>query len=62
MCLSDVICLLSGLQSRQRENERCPKSHLHLLFFSNRVIRKVPTYPSSAGYEGKRQRQGDLQG
>lgn len=49
---SDVICLLSGLLSRQRENECCPHSHLHFLS-SHTVITKVSTCPSLLGMEEK---------
>lgn len=31
MCPSDVICLVSGLLSRQKQNEYCPHGRLHFL-------------------------------
>lgn len=44
MCPSDVICLVSGLLSRQKQNEYCPHSHLHFLS-SHTVKIKAAQYP-----------------
>lgn len=44
MLSSDVICLLSGLLSRQSENERCPHSQIHFPSFCT-AITNVPTCP-----------------
>lgn len=42
MCPSDVICLLSGLLSRQRQNERCPYGHLHFLSSHTLITKRCP--------------------
>ena len=57
MCLFDVICLLSGLLSRQRENEHCPRSHLHFLS-PHIVITKVPKCPSLQNMKEKHKDKG----
>lgn len=43
---SDVICLVSGLLSRLKQNERCPRSHLHFLSSHTVETNNIPTCPT----------------
>lgn len=43
---SDVIRLVSGLLSRLKQNERCPRSHLHFLSSHTVETNNVPTCPT----------------
>lgn len=43
---SDVIRLVSGLLSRLKQNEHCPRSHLHFLSSHTVETNNVPTCPT----------------
>lgn len=56
MLSSDAICLLSGLLSRQRENERCP--HSQILSFFLHCNNKCAHMSYLVKYEERGQREG----